>query len=412
MPAVIPIILAVTALIAWLNARFLSLPSTIGVTAAALMLSASAMMFHLAGVTAPEHYARQLLAHIDFSNVLMQGMLSVLLFAGALQVDFAELAHYRWQVSLLAIVGTVAAALLVGFGLYWCMRLAGLDLPLAWCLVFGALIAPTDPISVTSLLRKVGAPSNLETVISAESLFNDGVGIVVFTVMAAMAASHRPPGVIETLVLLLREAGGGIAFGLLLGALTYLLLKSIDSYQEEVLITVAAVIGGYSLAQALDVSGPLAMVATGILVGNLGRRKAMSDVTREHLDQFWELLDSMLNAILFVLIGFGALVLPFSGKLLAAGMLAVAVTLAARLLSAGLPVAWLGKRFGLPDGAWQVLTWGGLRGGISVALALSLPESPERDTLVTITYVVVVFSVLVQGLTIEKLVRRLVPCAT
>jgi CPA1 family monovalent cation:H+ antiporter len=412
MPAVIPIFLAVTALIAWLNARFLRLPSTIGVTAAALMLSAAAMLLHLAGVTAPEHYARQLLAHIDFSNVLMQGMLSVLLFAGALQVDFAELARYRWQVSLLALVGTVAAALVVGFGLYWCMPLAGLDLPLAWCLVFGALIAPTDPISVTGLLRKVGAPSNLETVISAESLFNDGVGIVVFTVMASMAESHQPPGVGETLGLLLREAGGGIAFGLLLGALTYALLKSIDSYQEEVLITVASVIGGYSLAQALDVSGPLAMVATGILVGNLGRRKAMSDVTREHLDQFWELLDSMLNAILFVLIGFGALVLPFSGRLLAAGLLAVAVTLAARLLTAGLPVALLGKRFGLPEGAWQVLTWGGLRGGISVALALSLPEGPERDTLVTITYVVVVFSVLVQGLTIEKLVRRLVPCAS
>ncbi|MGZ5888144.1 MAG: cation:proton antiporter [Ramlibacter sp.] len=410
MPDLIPIFVVVTALIAWLNARFLKLPSTIGVTAAALMLSILAMLLHLAGVTAPEHYAQRLLGHIDFSEVLMQGMLSVLLFAGALQVDLAQLARQRWPVILLAVVGTVVAALLVGFGMFWSLPLVGLPLTLPWCLVFGALIAPTDPISVTGLLRKVGAPPNLETVISAESLFNDGVGIVVFTVMASMAVGHEPPGVGATLTLLLREAGGGILFGLALGALTYSLLKAIDSYQEEVLLTVAAVLGGYSLAQAWHVSGPLAMVAAGILVGNLGRRKAMSDVTREHLDQFWELLDSMLNAILFVLIGFGALVLPFSGPLLVAGVLAVGVTLAARLLSAGLPVAWLGKRFGLPDGAWQVLTWGGLRGGISVALALSLPEGPERDMLVTITYVVVVFSVLVQGLSIEKLVRRLVPC--
>jgi len=295
--------------------------------------------------------------------------------------------------------------------LYAILPLAGLHLPLAYCLVFGALIAPTDPISVTGLLRKVGAPANLETVISGESLFNDGVGIVVFTVAAAMAAQHHAPDGGFIVELLLREALGGIAYGLALGYLTYRLLKSIDSYQEEVLLTLAAVLGGYSLSHVLHVSGPLAMVAAGILIGNLGREKAMSDVTREHLDQFWELLDAMLNAVLFVLIGFEALLLPFSGTLLAAGIVAICVTLGARLLTAGLPVALSGSRSRLPEGAWQVLTWGGLRGGISVALALSLPPGAERDVLVTITYIVVVFSVLVQGLTIEKLVRRLVPCA-
>jgi CPA1 family monovalent cation:H+ antiporter len=234
---------------------------------------------------------------------------------------------------------------------------------------------------------------------------------VIFSVMAGMAASHTAPGAQETLMLLLREAGGGVAYGLVLGYITYRMLKSIDSYQEEVLVTVAAVIGGYSLAHALHVSGPLAMVAAGILMGNMGRRKAMSDVTREHVDQFWELLDSMLNAVLFVLIGFEALLLPFSGMLLAAGLVAICVTLGARLLTAGLPVALAGRHSGLPEGAWQVLTWGGLRGGISVALALALPPGPERDVLVTITYIVVVFSVLVQGLSIEKLVRRVVRCA-
>ncbi len=410
MPESVPVFLVITALIAWMNARFLKLPSTIGVMAAALMLSIAVLLLDRAGIEGPRTYAGELLGAIDFSDVLMEGMLSVLLFAGALQVDLKSLARYRWQVGLLAAGGTVAAALLIGAGLFVLLPLFSLRLPLPYCMVFGALIAPTDPISVTGLLRKVGAPDNLETVISGESLFNDGVGIVVFSVMAQMVTRHDLPGAAETVALLLREAVGGIAYGAVLGYATYRMLKSIDSYQEEVLITVAAVLGGYSLSHVLGVSGPLAMVAAGILIGNLGRRKAMSDQTREHVDQFWELLDSMLNAVLFVLIGLEALVLPFSLSLFGAGLVAVCVTLGARLITAGVPIAALGRRSGLPLGAWQVLTWGGLRGGISVALALVLPAGAERDALVTITYIVVVFSVLVQGLSIERLVRKLVPC--
>jgi CPA1 family monovalent cation:H+ antiporter len=410
MPQAIPVFLVITAVIAWLNARFLKLPSTIGVMAAALLLSTATMVLDHFGHGLARNYATELVGTIDFSTVLMEGMLSALLFAGALHVDLAHLAKYRWQIGLLAVGGTIAAALLVGLGLYWALPVIGLPVPLAFCMVFGALIAPTDPISVTGLLRKVGAPANLETVISGESLFNDGVGIVVFTVMAAVASQQSAPGGAETLTLLAREAGGGIAYGLVLGYVTYRMLKSIDSYQEEILLTLAAVLGGYSLAHALHVSGPLAMVAAGILIGNKGRSKGMSDFTREQLDQFWELLDSMLNASLFVLIGLEALLLPFSGTLFAAGLAAIGVTLGARLLTAGLPVAMLGRRSGLPEGAWQVLTWGGLRGGISVALALSLPVSPERNALVTITYIVVVFSVLAQGLTIERLVRKVVKC--
>lgn len=408
---VVPVFLVITAVIAWLNARFLRLPSTIGVMAAALVLSAAAMALDHLGYSRPRAYATELFGVIDFSDVLMEGMLSVLLFAGALHVDLHSLAKYRWQVGLLALAGTAAAAFLIGAGLYYLLPVAGLHLPLPFCMVFGALIAPTDPISVTGLLHKVGAPQNLETVISGESLFNDGVGIVLFTVMAAIAGHHAPDSA-EMAILLLREGVGGIVYGTVLGYVTYRMLRSIDSYQEEVLITVAAVLGGYSLAHVLGVSGPLAMVAAGILIGNLGRRKGMSDRTREQIDQFWELLDGMLNAALFVLIGFEALLLPFSGTLFAAGIVAITVTLGARLLTAGLPVALAGRHAKLPDGAWQVLTWGGLRGGISVALALSLPASPERDALVTITYLVVVFSVLVQGLTVERLVRRVVKCAS
>jgi CPA1 family monovalent cation:H+ antiporter len=407
---VISIVLAITALIAWLNARFLKLPSTIGVMAAALMLSAAALLLDRLGLDAPHAFGARLLGTFSFSEVLMQGMLSVLLFAGALQVDLRELAAYRWQIALLAFGGTVAAALLVGFGLHAILPYVGLPLPLGYCLVFGALIAPTDPISVTGLLRKLGAPHNLETVISGESLFNDGVGIVVFVVMAELAASHQVPAAGDVVMLLLREAGGGILFGVVLGAVACFLLGSIDSYQEEVLITVATVLGGYALAHRMGVSGPLAMVATGILIGNLGRQHAMSSKTEEHVDQFWELLDGIFNAILFVLIGFEAMVLPLSATLLAGGAAAIVVTLVARLLTAGLPVAWFQRHGGLPKGAWQVLTWGGLRGGISVALALSLPASPYRDILVTVTYEVVVFSILVQGMTTGPLVRRLVPC--
>ena len=412
MPEFLPVFLVVTAVIAWFNARFLKLPSTIGVMAAALMLSTVALLLDHIGVSHPRQYAAQLFGAVDFSNVLMEGMLSLLLFAGALQVDLKRLARYRWQIGLLAAFGTVAAAMLIGFGLYHLLPLTGLALPLPFCLVFGALIAPTDPISVTGLLRKVGAPANLETVVSGESLFNDGVGIVVFSVMAAIAVEHHLPGGAETSLLLLREAGGGIVYGAVLGSVTYLMLKSIDSYQEEVLLTVAAVIGGYSLAHVLEVSGPLAMVAAGILIGNRGRRDAMSEHTREQLDGFWEMLDSMLNAVLFVLIGFEALLLPFSGPLFAAGLLAAGVTLLVRFLTAGLPVALLGRHAGLPQGSWQVLSWGGLRGGISVALSLSLPAGPERDVLVTMTYIVVVLSVLVQGLSMERLVRRVVPCVS
>jgi CPA1 family monovalent cation:H+ antiporter len=408
---VVPVFLVITAVIAWLNARFLRLPSTIGVMAAALVLSAAAMALDHFGYGRPRAYATELFGIIDFSDVLMEGMLSILLFAGALHVDLNSLAKYRWQVGLLAVAGTAVAALLIGAGLYYLLPVAGLHLPLPFCMVFGALIAPTDPISVTGLLHKVGAPQNLETVISGESLFNDGVGIVLFTVMAAIAGHHAPSGA-EMGGLLLREGAGGIVYGTVLGYVTYRMLRSIDSYQEEVLLTVAAVLGGYSLAHVLAVSGPLAMVAAGILIGNLGRRKGMSDRTREQIDQFWELLDAMLNAALFVLIGFEALLLPFSGTLFAAGIVAITVTLGARLLTAGLPVALAGRHAKLPDGAWQVLTWGGLRGGISVALALSLPPGAERDVLVTITYLVVVFSVLVQGLTVERLVRRVVKCAS
>ncbi len=400
------VFLVLTALLAYANHRFVGLPTTIGVMAIALILSFALIGLDKLGLGQLRDYEVSLLESIDFSDVLMQGMLSVLLFAGAMHVDLSELRAYRWQVGLLAVVGTVVSTLIVGFALCWFLPLAGIELSLIYCLVFGALISPTDPIAVMGILKSAKAPKNLELVISGESLFNDGVGVVVFSMLLGTIALGTPPTVAQAGMLLLHEAGGGIVYGLVLGYVTFRLLKSIDNYKVEVLLTLAAVLGGYLLATRLHVSGPLAMVIAGLVIGNHGRALAMSDKTRAHLDMFWELLDEILNTVLFVLIGMEALVIPYASNMLIAAIGAVVITLLARVIAVGLPVAGLKSLFALPRGSWQVLTWGGLRGGISVALALSLPIGPERNVVLALTYAVVVFSILVQGLSIGKVARH------
>ncbi|EIC22429.1 cation:proton antiporter [Thiorhodovibrio frisius] len=403
------VFLVLTALLAYLNQRFIGLPITIGVMAAALLLSLALIGLDLAGIDfGLRQYEESLLRSIDFSNVLMQGMLSLLLFAGALHVDLSELRAYRWQVGLLAVLSTTLSTLAVGFGTWFALSWVGLELPLVFCLLFGALISPTDPIAVMGILKTAGAPKRLELVIAGESLFNDGVGVVIFSLLLGMLASGAMPSVGEGLLMLLHEAGGGLLFGLALGYITFRALKSVDSYQVEVLLTLAAVTGGYALASRLHVSGPLAMVVAGLIIGNGGRRLAMSDTTRHYVDLFWELIDEILNAVLFVLIGLEIMLVTFSASTLVAAVLAMSVTLAARALTVGLPVAMLPGVFRLPKGSGWVLTWGGLRGGISVALALSLPLGSERDIVLTLTYCIVVFSILCQGLTIGWVVRKAV----
>jgi CPA1 family monovalent cation:H+ antiporter len=403
------IFLVVTALLAYLNQRFIKLPTTIGVMVCALGLSLLIVLLDSIGlVPALRAYEESLIKSIDFSEVLMQGMLSLLLFASALHVDLSELKEYRWQVGGLAIVGTLLSTVIVAFAMWWLLPLLGLPLPLIYCLVFGALISPTDPIAVTGILKSAGAPHNLELVISGESLFNDGIGVVIFSLLVGVLLTGEKPSLGHAAELLAVEAGGGVLFGLALGYITFRLLRSIDQYQVEVLITLAAVLGGYALASRLHVSGPLAMVVAGLMIGNHGRALAMSDTTRHHVDLFWELLDEILNAVLFVLIGMEILLIQFTATNLVAGAVAVSVTLVARFLAVGLPVQLLGHRFRLPPGAWSVLTWGGLRGGISVALVLSLPHGPQRETILELTYCVVIFSILVQGLTVGKVIRRCV----
>jgi CPA1 family monovalent cation:H+ antiporter len=401
--------LVITALLAYLNHRFVGMPATIGVMAAALVFSVALVGLDAVGVAhGLRQYAESLLRSIDFSDVLMQGMLSLLLFAGALHVDMSELKAYRWPVGILAVLGTVLSTLAVGYGMWFALPLAGVNLPLVYCVLFGALISPTDPIAVMGILKSAGAPQELELVIVGESLFNDGVGVVLFSLLLGMLASGLTPTPGQGLELLLREAGGGLLFGLVLGYVTFRLLKSVDNYQVEVLLTLAAVMGGYALASTLHVSGPLAMVVAGLIIGNHGRALAMSDTTRRYLDMFWELVHEILNAMLFVLIGMEVLLVVFSANVLVATGVALAVTLLARLITVGLPVGLLKRVFILPRGSWKVLTWGGLRGGISVALALSLPVGPERNTIVALTYCVVVFSILVQGLSIGYVARKAV----
>lgn len=403
------ICLVITALLTYLNHRFIGMPTTIGVMAAALVFSLALVGLDALGLDyGLRQYEESLLRSIDFSDVLMQGMLSLLLFAGALHVDLSELKAFRWPVAALAIFGTLLSTVVIAYGMWFALPLVGLQLPFMYCLLFGALISPTDPIAVMGILKSAHAPKELELVIAGESLFNDGVGVVIFSLLLGMLVSGVTPTLGQGLELLIHEAGGGLLFGLVLGYVTFRLLRSVDNYQVEVLLTLAAVTGGYALASKLHVSGPLAMVVAGLIIGNHGRALAMSDTTRQYLDMFWELIDEILNAMLFVLIGMEVLLITFSGNQLVAAGVAVTVTLLARMLTVGVPVRLLHETFNLPRGSWKVLTWGGLRGGISVALALSLPAGPERDTVVALTYAVVVFSILVQGLSIGRVTRRAV----
>jgi CPA1 family monovalent cation:H+ antiporter len=403
------ICLVLTAVLAYFNYRYVGLPTTIGVMTIALALSVILVVLDRLGAHAFKDYEISLLASIDFSDVVMRGMLSILLFAGALHIDLNDLADYKWQVAFLSVGGTLASTLLVGVVVWALLPMAGFALPLSFCLLFGALISPTDPIAVIGIVKAAGAPKSIETVIAGESLFNDGVGIVLFSLFLVMATDGGAPDPAQGALLLLREAGGGIIYGLALGYLTYRMLKSIDNYQVEILITLAAVLGGYALAQHLHVSGPLAMVMTGLLIGNHGRRLAMSQRTREHIDMFWELLDEIFNAVLFVLLGLEVILIRFSLFVVLAMAAVIVTVLCIRMATVGAPVALWHRYFRLPRQSWRVLTWGGLRGGISVALALSLPSVSGREVVLAMTYGVVVFSILGQGLTIGRLVRKTFP---
>ena len=403
---IIAILLSLSALFSWFNYRFLKMPTAIGLMLIALLLSL-ALLLPIPFSDGLEADAQRMLSSIDFDAALLHGMLSFLLFAGALHVNLYDLAKQKWTIGLLATFGVLGATLLVGGGVWVLFTLLGLQVPPIYCLLFGALIAPTDPIAVLGILKSAGAPKSLETKITGESLFNDGVAVVVFLVVAEVAFGSEAISVGSVLHLFLFEAVGGLLFGLLSGGIAYLMLREVDNYQVEVLVTLALAGGGYAVAEHLHLSAPITVVVAGLLIGNQGRNGAMSTRTQQYLDNFWELIDEALNAILFVLIGLEVLVLTLTPQYIAAGLLTIPLVLAARAISAGLPIAIMRRFRSFSPGVVTILTWGGLRGGISVALALSLPAGEIRNLLVTVTYIVVVFSILVQGLTLAPVVRAM-----
>jgi CPA1 family monovalent cation:H+ antiporter len=397
------LLLTLSALFSYINKRLLHLPDTIGVMFAALVFSL--LIALLGGFGIPlEGLAQSTLQQIDFSRALLHGALSFLLFAGALHVNLDDLLSQKWIISLLATVGVALSTLIVGVLTWWVFGWLGFHISLIYCLLFGALISPTDPLAVLAILKSAHVPKSLEAKIAGESLFNDGIGVVLFLALYRIAVDHDTPSVFGTAELFIREVIGGAALGLLCGGTAYWMLKNIDDYKVEILITIALAAGGYALADAWHLSGPIAIVVAGLLIGNKGRVLAMSDTTRERLDQFWELMEDILNAMLFVLIGLETLMLPFSWHVVAAGLLAVPIVLSARLVSVAIPVTLMRLRRRFSPNVVKILTWGGLRGGISVALALSLPMGTERQAIVTVTYAIVVFSILVQGLTLRRLI--------
>ncbi|MET0064874.1 MAG: sodium:proton antiporter [Candidatus Thiodiazotropha sp.] len=397
-------LLTLTAVFAYLNHRWLHLPSSIGVMSVALVFSLSLVLLQGLGfdLTTP---VRELLDRISFDTTLLHGLLGFLLFAGALSVDLTELRREALPIAFLSTLGVLISTLAVGGGAYAMLGWIGQAEPFIDCLLFGALISPTDPIAVLALLKRLGAAQGLKARMAGESLFNDGVGVTLFLLLLAVHEQSGSIDPVSALLLFARETLGGILFGILAGGLIARLLRGVDQYTVEILLTLALVSGGFTLADHLDVSAPLAVVVSGLIIGHHGRN-TMSQITRHHLDLFWHLLDEIFNSVLFVLIGLEVLMMHFQRLDVAVILVLIPVVLAARLLSVGLPYLLLHRRGQVSHVAFGVMVWGGLRGGLSVAMALSLPTSTPRDLLVAATYGVVVFGLLLQGGSLSWLLRR------
>lgn len=396
------------ALFGYINVRFFKLPTTIGLMLITILYTLGVLALSYFDDTLLKAEA-ELIQQIDFETVLMDYMLSFLLFAGALHTNFQELKKQRWPIVVFATLGVIISTFLIGTFTFYLLGLLGIQINFIYCLLFGAVISPTDPIAVLGILKKANAPKKLETKIVGESLFNDGVGVVIFLTLfeiASLGSGAIDP--VDIAKLFGMEVFGGVLLGLFIGWLTYKLLKSIDDFSIEVIITLAAVMTGTVIAQSLHLSAPLAMVVAGLMIGHDRiRDTAMSEITELYVDKFWELIDILLNALLFVLIGMEMLVLTYEANYILAGLIAIPIILLCRYASLWLPIKVFEKRLDFAPHTNKIMTWGGLRGGISIALALSLSSEMGREMFLVMTYVVVVFSILVQGLTIEKVITKL-----
>ena len=403
---IITALIFLAAIFGFINSRFLKLPTTIGLMLITILYTLAVLALSYFDDTLLKAEI-ELIGQIDFEKVLMDYMLSFLLFAGALHTNFQQLKIQRWPIIAFATLGILVSTFLVGTATFYLLQLLGLSVNFIYCLLFGALISPTDPIAVLGILKQTNVPKKLETKIVGESLFNDGVGVVIFLTIYSIAgsegASIEPMDIVHLFV---QEVFGGIVLGLAIGWIAYKLMKSIDDFSTEIIITLAAVMVGTVTAQHFHLSAPLAMVAAGLLIGNDRMRdSAMSEITERYVDKFWELIDILLNAILFVLIGMEMLILTYEGDYIIAGLLAIPIVILCRYTSLWLPIKLFEKKLNFVPKTNLIMTWGGLRGGISIALALSLTDSMHREMFLVLTYVVVVFSILVQGLSVEKLVK-------
>lgn len=399
------VLIVLAAIFSYLNERFLKLPSTIGIMLMAMLVSIALV---ITGNVFPNLFAgfSGLIANIDFTEILMGAMLNFLLFAGAIHIRLKDLKEQRAPIIVFSTVSVIISTVIVGFLSYYILHFFHLDVPLIQCLVFGALISPTDPIAVLGILKKAGVRKSLETKVAGESLFNDGVSVVVFVVLLELAKGEDVDLSFGSVSwLLAKEVLGGFGMGILLGFIGSRAMQRIDSANVSALITLAIVMGGYLIAQAMHISGPLTMVAAGLVIGNYGKATRISVTTRDYLDKFWELIDEILNAILFLIIGLELLLIPDITKYWLIGLISIVVVLFARFISIWIPTLLIPFKTKFDRQTITILVWGGLRGGVSVALALSIEKDLNKDLFLAITYFIVIFSILVQGLTVGKLTQ-------
>lgn len=401
------ILIVLAAVFSYINGRFLKLPSTIGVMLIAMLAS---IILVISGSIFPKTFLAfsHLLEGIDFTEILMGAMLNFLLFAGAIHIHLSDLKEQRMPIVVFSTLSVILSTVIVGGLLYLLFPIIYKEIPLIYCLLFGALISPTDPVAVLGILKTAKVSRRLETKVAGESLFNDGVAVVVFAVLLQVAqGSEMELTALNVSWLLIKEAFGGLLVGLAIGWLVSKAMQKMDDYKVSVLLTLAAVMGGYLLARAMHISGPLMMVASGLVIGNYGKQTAMSDTTKDYLEKFWELLDEILNAILFLFIGFELLLIESLRSYWLVGLLGIIVVLIARFLSIWIPTKVIPFKNKFSAATVKLLVWGGLRGGVSIALALSVDPGPYKNFILAITYIVVIFSIVVQGLTIGKVAKRL-----
>ncbi|MEI3788546.1 MULTISPECIES: cation:proton antiporter [Chryseobacterium] len=396
-------LIVLASIFAYLNYRFLKLPSTIGIMVIAIVVSIFLVMFGETVLPRTFGHLNKLMNSIDFTEVLMGAMLNFLLFAGGIHININDLKEQFRPVLIFSTAGVVISTFVVGFGMFYLLPFLGIHLPFIYCLLFGALISPTDPVAVLSILKQANVSKSLETKVAGESLFNDGMAVVVFTVVMQLAIGKEVDLGVESIgLLLMKEAGGGILLGVLLGWITSRLMREVDDYIISVLVTLSVVMGGYLVARQMHISGPLTMVAAGLFMGNFNVRFKMKSITQDYLIKFWELIDEILNAVLFLFIGFELLMIKDLKHFMVPGLLAIAVVLIARFISIWVPTKFMSLRTRFSPQTVKVLVWGGIRGGVSIALAMSIPKSEYSEIILSITYCVVVFSIIVQGLTIAK----------